>query len=141
MGASETTRQDYESHRTNPACAACHAIMDNVGFGFEEFDAEGRYRTTENGLPIDASGMIVNLDGKSGVPFNGALELNAQLAASLDARNCVARQWFHFALARDDVDDDSCSLRSIQQPFAQVPNMRDLVVAIATSTAFRYAAW
>lgn len=51
-----TMRQRMEEHRVNPACASCHARMDPLGFALENFDAIGRWRATEAGLPIDASG-------------------------------------------------------------------------------------
>ena len=46
-----TTRQRFEQHRANPSCAACHQLMDPIGIGFENYDAIGRYRTTENNPP------------------------------------------------------------------------------------------
>ena len=45
-------------HRANPACAGCHRLMDPVGFTFENYDAVGRWRTAEDGKPIDASGGL-----------------------------------------------------------------------------------
>ncbi len=137
----KSTRESYAAHMDNPVCASCHKMIDVIGLGFEGFDAIGRYRTTDNGRPIDASGIIVGLDDAAEVSFNGAVDLSAKLAASRDVRDCVARQWFHFALERDDVDEDACSLTAIQQGFRQSTNMRDLVVAIATSTSFRYGHW
>jgi hypothetical protein len=136
----QTTRQRYSVHLTNPTCSACHSIIDGVGFGFEEFDAVGRYRTSENGLPIDATGTLV----RNGLPphsFNGAVDLSTQFAAAVDVSDCVARRWFQFALSRDDTSEDGCSLMSIQNAFRLSRNMQDLVVAIATSTAFRNAQW
>jgi hypothetical protein len=135
-----TTRQSYAAHMTNPTCASCHSLMDGIGVGFEEFDAVGRFRTTDHGMPVDATGTFSNSDLVN-ARFDGAVQLSALLAESRDVRDCVARQWFHFALARDDVDQDSCSLAAIQSSFRQSTNMRDLVVAIAGSTAFRYARW
>ena len=46
------------AHRTNPRCASCHVMFDPLGFALENFDATGRWRTTDGGLPIDASGMF-----------------------------------------------------------------------------------
>ncbi|MBL8212505.1 MAG: DUF1592 domain-containing protein [Bryobacterales bacterium] len=56
-------RQQLEKHRTNAACAACHARMDPLGFGLENYDAIGRWRTRDNGVPIDPSGTLP--DGKT----------------------------------------------------------------------------
>jgi hypothetical protein len=55
-----------EEHRKNPVCAACHTIMDPIGFSLESFDLIGRSRTTDGGVPIDATGQLVDgtrLDG------------------------------------------------------------------------------
>ncbi len=53
-------RQQLEKHRNNAACAACHARMDPLGFGLENYDAIGRWRTQDNGVPIDPSGTLPN---------------------------------------------------------------------------------
>ena len=69
-GAQQPTsvRQRMEAHRQNPVCAACHKIMDPIGFSLENFDLIGRWRETEGGVPIDASSQLVDgtkLDGVS----------------------------------------------------------------------------
>jgi mono/diheme cytochrome c family protein len=65
-----TVRERMEQHRNNPACMGCHARMDPLGFALENFDAVGSWRTTSDGLPIDASGSLVDgtkLDGSGGL--------------------------------------------------------------------------
>jgi hypothetical protein len=61
-GAQQPTsvRQRMEQHRNNPVCAACHKIMDPIGFSLENFDLIGKWRATEGGSPIDASGQLVD---------------------------------------------------------------------------------
>jgi hypothetical protein len=61
-GAKQPTsvRQRMEEHRTNPVCAACHKIMDPIGFSLENFDLIGTWRATEGGVKIDASGQLVD---------------------------------------------------------------------------------
>ena len=51
-------RERLAEHRDNPACSGCHQLMDPVGFSLENYDAVGRWRTSENGKPIDASGGL-----------------------------------------------------------------------------------
>ncbi|HUF72813.1 MAG TPA: DUF1592 domain-containing protein [Gammaproteobacteria bacterium] len=68
--ATMTLRESMARHRENPECASCHAQMDPIGFAFENFDAVGRWRETDGGLPIDVvstlpDGMVV--DGIEGV--------------------------------------------------------------------------
>lgn len=66
----KTLRQVFVEHRDNPACSTCHNKIDPLGFGLENFDAIGRYRKSENGREIDASGKMP--DGSS---FIGIVEL------------------------------------------------------------------
>jgi hypothetical protein len=73
--------------------------------------------------------------------FEGAVELSTILAASSDVNNCLARQWFRFGMSRPESDDDRCSLNTIQSAFSQSHSMRDLIITITSSTAFRSARW
>ncbi|MEP7309649.1 MAG: DUF1588 domain-containing protein, partial [Acidobacteriota bacterium] len=69
-----TLRDRMMSHKSNPSCANCHAMFDPLGFALENFDATGRWRTTDGGAPIDASGTFID-----GTRFNGPAELRAGL--------------------------------------------------------------
>ncbi|MES2572473.1 MAG: DUF1588 domain-containing protein, partial [Verrucomicrobiota bacterium] len=69
-----TFRQRLELHRAEPRCAGCHARMDPLGFGLENFDALGNWRTTVGGSPVDASGQLV-----TGEKFSGPIELKRLL--------------------------------------------------------------
>jgi hypothetical protein len=73
--AGGTLRQQMEAHRANPVCATCHKQMDPIGLGLENYDAIGVHRTTDQGLPIDASGELP--DGRQ---FNGAQQLSTLVA-------------------------------------------------------------
>ena len=78
----KTTRQRYEEQHMSAGsgCPTCHQLFDPIGFGFEHFDEAGRYREQEVGLPIDASGKV--LDGRDQLfAFNGLDELSQNLAA------------------------------------------------------------
>ena len=115
-------------------CAACHQLVDPVAYGFEEFDALGQYRTTDNGHPVDASGCLRVVEDPGPGPFVGAVELSAKLASSATVRECMTKQWFRFALSRDE-----CSIATATQ--ASSGSLPSMVVAIATSDPFRYARW
>jgi len=68
--AKPTMRQQMEMHRKVEPCASCHKIMDPIGFSMENFDAIGKWRTTDDGNSIDASGILVDgskLDGVKGM--------------------------------------------------------------------------
>src|SRR6185369_6909501 len=72
--------QQMEEHRKNPACASCHARMDPLGFGLENFNAIGAWRTEDGKFPVDASGLLP--DGRS---FQKPAELKAILTSSREA--------------------------------------------------------
>jgi Protein of unknown function (DUF1592)/Protein of unknown function (DUF1588)/Protein of unknown function (DUF1595)/Protein of unknown function (DUF1587)/Protein of unknown function (DUF1585) len=132
-----TTRQRYTEHSANPTCATCHQLMDQIGFGFENFDPVGNYRTTDQNLPVDASGNLVQTDVDGS--FTGAVALAAKLAQSPEVRQCIVKQWFRYANGRAETDADQCTLNTLNQDFENdMHDMRDLRVKISTSDAFRF---
>ena len=93
---SVTLRQRMELHRTNAACASCHRYLDPPGFGLENFNAIGAWRTTEDGQPIDASGML-----PGGTRFDGPSQLRAILKARRAAfTRCLTEKLLTYALGR-----------------------------------------
>jgi cytochrome c551/c552 len=73
-GQSGTLRQQMEEHRKNPACSSCHARMDPLGFGLENFNAIGAWRTEDGKFPVDATGAL---------PDGGSFQTPAELKALL----------------------------------------------------------
>lgn len=109
-----TTREQVAHHTAAPACAGCHHNLINpVGYGLEHYDAVGRYRTHENGHPVDASGMLVGTQAQA--PFNDATGLSRAMAASPEARQCYARQWLRFSVGRMDQEQDACALEALAE--------------------------
>ena len=132
-----TTRERFNQHTANPTCASCHRMMDPLGFGFEGYDATGKFRTVENGKPLDVSGTIVGTDVDG--PFNGALELVQRLQGSAQVKGCVSQLWLEFALQRVPAPEDACSLEQAQNGFAASGyNLRDLIASVIKSDAFRH---
>jgi hypothetical protein len=103
------TRERFSQHSKNALCATCHQLMDPVGFGFENYDAIGNYRTTDQTFPVDASGELIqtDVDGK----FNGAVELADKLAQSPEVEQCMVKQWLRYAMGRGETDH-ACTLRA-----------------------------
>jgi hypothetical protein len=129
-----TTRQRFEEHSKNP-CATCHLLFDPIGFAFENYDGIGRYRTTDNGQPVDASGTLQL--GAQTVKFKDAVDLMPALAASDDVRSCLATQWTRYLLRREESKGDMPSLQAVQKVFHDSSfDMRELLVAIVSSDAF-----
>ncbi len=140
LGPNATLRERFAEHESDPTCASCHKLMDPIGFGFESYDAVGRYRTSEGGRPVDATGEIVgsrDADGK----FNGAQELSRRLAASEQVRDCLARHWFTFAFGRGADTADACAFQGAYDAYlARGYDLRELLLAFVTSDAFRLKA-
>jgi hypothetical protein len=100
-----TTRQRYEAHAAAGACRGCHARLDPVGFAFERFDALGRRRDTDNGLPIDTHGELTGMsDGD--IPLADLDGLAAYLGTSADARACLVRYLSYFGNGLDQCSRD-----------------------------------
>jgi len=110
----QTTRQHYEAHSKNAPCSGCHKFIDPVGFPFESYDGIGRYRSSENGLPIDPSGQLVSLSGQPDVSFAGLDDLSHYLAASDQVKSCMVRYWSYFAYGEASWDQDGCTQDGIR---------------------------
>jgi hypothetical protein len=92
-----TSRPGVAVHSSDPRCRTCHAAIDGIGFGFEEFDGIGAHRTHyRDGKPVDSSGELLGTDVDG--PFTGVAELSARLAASEVVRECFARQLYRFGM-------------------------------------------
>lgn len=138
LDENSTTREQFEQHRSDPACAACHTLFDPIGFGFENYDAVGRWRTTENGFDIDASGELTAVDVTG--EFVGVAELGQQLAGSEDMAECMTRQWFRFAYGRtESAELDSCNMDTLTARFEESGyDLRELLVSLTQTDAFLY---
>jgi len=96
IGTSSSMRQQLEEHRKNPTCASCHRRMDALGFGLENFDAVGAWRTMDGKFPVDASGSLP--DGRT---FKGPEELRTILMAQREAfARCLTSKLLTYALGR-----------------------------------------
>jgi hypothetical protein len=131
-----TLRQRLEEHRRNPACAQCHQRMDPIGFGLENYNAIGMWRTHEDdgGSLIDASGVLP--DGRR---FRGPVELRAVLKgmAPQFVRN-LSDKLLTFAIGRGTESYDRCAVDAIAaHAAASGYRFSALVEAIVASEPFR----
>jgi hypothetical protein len=140
VDTSATTRERFAQHTSEPRCAACHDLIDPIGFGFETFDAIGAWRTTEYGQPIDATGWVEDLEGEGSqarLDFATQPELMAHLARSESATRCFATQWLRYASGRLETDARQCAVERAHDWFAQSDgSLVELLVAIAQSDDF-----
>jgi hypothetical protein len=96
VGSSGSLRQQLEKHRANATCASCHDRMDALGFGLENYDAIGRWRSVDGKFPVDSGGTLPN--GKS---FTNPSELMALLKDDLpDFSRCLTEKMLTYALGR-----------------------------------------
>jgi hypothetical protein len=110
-----TTRAHYENSHSLGGCGACHKLMDKIGFGFEHYDAFGRWRDTEGQYPIDATGTIVQANATDGdVPFDGVAALESYLAGNQDLKSCMVRYWSFYAYGSASWSQDACTYAAIR---------------------------
>ncbi len=129
-------RERYEQHSSDPACYVCHQTIDPVGFAFEEYDAFGRVRTEEGGVPVDPSGELANVVAGP-VPLDGLQDLSDYLAISDEARSCFIRYWSYYAYGRDEWAQKECNHDAIRAEAAESGYaLRDTLLAIIHAPHF-----
>jgi len=130
-----TMRERMEQHRSNAACAVCHAQMDPLGFALENFNGVGEWRTTsEAGNPVDASGALPN-----GVKFNGPAELRKLLLSHPEQfANTVTDRLLTYALGRGVEYYDQPAVRKITREAASNNyKWSSLILGIVSSVPFQ----
>ncbi len=107
--APPTMREQMEAHRANPTCAACHTLMDPIGFALEQFDAIGTWRTTDGGQPIDSHSVMYD-----GTEINGPKDLRNFILSYRDQFvRTVTEKLLTYALGRGVEYYDMPVIRSI----------------------------
>jgi hypothetical protein len=129
-----TTRQRVAKQTSGAMCQSCHRIINPLGFAFENYDAIGRFRTEENGNPIDAAGAYVTSLGDQ-VEFNSSKQLGDFLAASPEVHQAIVKQLFQFFVKQPlpayGLDQSDSLTKSFQNHGFKVrPLMRDIGLLI-----------
>jgi hypothetical protein len=129
-----SVRQRMEEHRSNPTCAACHKIMDPIGFALENFDLTGKWRAADGGTPIDASGELVD-----GTKLDGVAGLRQAILSRSDVFvSTAAEKLLTYALGRGVRYYDMPAVRSITRDAARNDNhFSSFVVGIVKSAPFQ----
>lgn len=129
-----TLRQQLELHRQNASCASCHRVMDQLGFGMENFDAIGRWRETESGKPLDTTGELPGGDS-----FKGPVELASVLRRKqCEFGECLAEKMLTYALGRGLEFYDRCATDRIVTSLREKDFRFSVLVAeIVKSEPFR----
>lgn len=135
-----TTRERFRQHTDNAFCKSCHQYIDEVGFGFERFDAIGRYRTEENGQPIDPSGNMNDVEGlgsKTDGKFASLPELASVLVKSDALSRCFTRQVYRFSRGALEQSADLCAVDALAASFdGSGRDLRELLVATVKAPGF-----
>jgi hypothetical protein len=130
-----TARESSVARQAIALCGGCHALMDKIGLGFENFDGIGLYRTVDKYKPVDAAGELTatDVDGT----FTGAVELARKLAASKDVHRCLATQWFRYGHGREETMADSCALDGLRQlSIESGGNFREILLGLIQTDTF-----
>ncbi len=130
-----TMRERLQQHQTDPTCAGCHGLIDPIGFGLENYDGIGRFRTEDNGSPIDASATL------DGVSFDRAAGLGALVAESPESASCLVRNLYRQATGHIETEGEEVAIVDIEAAFVDSGHrMQALLVEIVASPAFRVVA-
>ena len=127
-----TQRERLDLHRQDSSCKGCHEVMDPLGFGLENYDAIGAYRTLDGELPVDASGELP--DGET---FVGAIELGELLAQDPKFVECVTKKFMTYALGRLVGHKDPWFAYLAEQVDPSETSFRGVLREVLLSEAFR----
>lgn len=134
VGTSASLRQQMERHRADATCASCHSRMDPLGFGLENYNAIGQWRTMDGRFPVDASGTFPN--GKS---FSTPAGMRAALASLLPQfSRCVTEKMLTYALGRGLESYDTRAVNEINRKIAASGyRFQSLIDAVVHSVPFQ----
>ncbi len=153
-----TNRERLSIHLNSETCASCHRLIDPIGFGFENYDAIGRFRDkhyltiyptrdekmkgikkeeTKYELPIDATASVTGIADSE---FSTPKGLGEVLADEPSCQKCIVRQVFRYALGREETPDDRATIEKLYADFRGSQfRFRELIISLVTSEVFRGA--
>lgn len=136
-------REKWLGHISDASCGGCHILLDPLGFAFDHYDRDGKWRDvllsiSGKEFEVDDHGEVVATSDINGF-FTGGQELQALLGSSIDSRACYTQQWMRFATGRTSGNEDSCSLAVANQAAASSNySIRDTMLSVVLTDAFRY---
>ena len=129
-------RERMEQHRADPQCASCHQQMDALGFAFENYDAVGRWRSTDGEFPIDPAGVLTG-----GRKFADVRELKNILGTSSSKKftQNLVKNMLTYGLGRGLEPADYCMVEEVRGRLAgDGYRIRSIVQGIVATHAFQY---
>ena len=130
-----TMREMMEIHRKNPDCRGCHARMDPIGLGLENFNALGQFRTQEHGKAIDSAGKLL-----TGEKFSDVAALKEILATGRkkDFYRCLSEKLLTYAIGRGVDYYDSTTIDQLTERLEKNDGkLRELIQGIVESAPFQ----
>ena len=130
----KTVRQRLGAHATEAVCKGCHKITDPIGLGLENFDTIGGFRASENGAPIDTSGVL------DGVNYIGAQGLGKALHDNPNIPSCLVKKMFEYSVGRPSNAaerpwlKDNLARQFANDGYRPIALMRDIVLSEQFST-------
>jgi hypothetical protein len=133
-GKNLSMRERLAHHRDKPACSGCHQLMDPVGFAMENYDAVGRWRTMQDGRPVDASGALPD-----GTKFDGLSGLQKALLRHPDAfASTFTEKLLTYSLGRGAEFHDAPAIRKIvRDSSGKNYTFSSFILGIVNSTPFQ----
>jgi hypothetical protein len=144
-----TNRERLGVHLSSPSCAACHRLIDPIGYGFEKFDGVGARRekakveipsfnrkegmkTVE--LPIDATGYVLGINASD---FSTPRDLGKILAANAQCQECVVKQFFRYSMGRHETAGDKAVIEQAAADFRKSGyRFQDMIVSLVKWSQF-----
>jgi hypothetical protein len=133
-GEPQTMRERLAQHTADPVCASCHAVMDPPGFALEHFDALGRWRDTDNGVPVDSAAQLPD-----GTDIGSPAALRTALLSQPDVFvNTLTQKLMTWALSRGLEAEDLPTVRAIVREAAEQDyRFSALILGIVDSAQFQ----
>jgi len=131
-----TMRERITSHTGKNTCGAgCHGTMINpAGFAFENFDALGKWRTTDNGKPVNAADVYPFEDGEQA--YNGPVEFAQVLVKRPQVHRCYAGNWLEYAYGRQKADGDQALIDIVSKESLSGKSTKELILKLVLSKSF-----
>jgi hypothetical protein len=136
LAPNQTNRQRFEA-LTGSCGGTCHNVFINpLGFAFEDYDGLGRYRTTDNGQPLDTTGSYPFRAGTES--FASSTDLMQLIAESPEAHECWSKKLVSYALERDLVDEDRPLVEALgAESQSSGGSLKRVMLALVRTDAFR----
>lgn len=135
-------RERFTAHSANEVCWTCHRLIDDIGYALENFDAAGKFRTTENNygnnLAIRTDGLVQDIDGNDDDRMIADRFDLAQIIAEADSsKACMTRQYYRYVGGYSETSNDACAINNLNKIFSDNQfNIQALLVGITQLDSF-----